>query len=186
MMTAEIICNECKKRYRDEDVIRYSKAAICGACKPIFLQRLKEGAAIPGLWHYGGFGIRLAAKIIDGVILTIISWTISIITLMPFGGEEFGAQFLIQMVSSLVQMGIAVAYNTWFVGKYGATPGKMACGLRIILPDGEPVSYGRACGRAFAEYLSSFTLLIGYLIAIFDEERKTLHDIICNTRVVHV
>jgi hypothetical protein len=40
-------------------------------------------------------------------------------------------------------------------------------------------------GRYFAKMLSSLTLLIGYIIAAFDEEKRSLHDRICNTRVVN-
>ena len=70
------------------------------------------------------------------------------------------------------------------VGKHGATPGKMACGLKVVSPDGGPVSYGKACGRFFAEMLSGLTLGIGYIMVAFDDEKRALHDRICNTRVI--
>ena len=76
------------------------------------------------------------------------------------------------------------AYDTWFIGKYGATPGKMACKLKIVVEDGSRVSYLRAFGRHFAKYLSAMILLIGYIMAAFDDQRRTLHDRICETRVV--
>jgi uncharacterized RDD family membrane protein YckC len=70
------------------------------------------------------------------------------------------------------------------IGKYGATVGKMACKIKVITADGQPVSYARAFGRYFAKVLSSLTLLIGFIIAAFDSEKRSLHDHICNTRVV--
>jgi uncharacterized RDD family membrane protein YckC len=85
----------------------------------------------------------------------------------------------------LVGLVIPIAYTTFFVGRFAATPGKMACGLRIITPDGGRVSYGRALGRCFAEWLSGLTLTIGYIIAAFDPEKRALHDRICETRVVY-
>jgi uncharacterized RDD family membrane protein YckC len=60
----------------------------------------------------------------------------------------------------------------------------MACGLRVVRPDGEKISYARACGRTFAEVVSSLILMIGYLMVIFDDEKRALHDRICDTRVV--
>ena len=41
-------------------------------------------------------------------------------------------------------------------------------------------------GRFFAELLSGMICYIGYLMVLSDkEERRTLHDRICNTRVVY-
>jgi uncharacterized RDD family membrane protein YckC len=67
---------------------------------------------------------------------------------------------------------------------YGATPGKMALGLKIVRPDGGPISAGRAVGRYFAEILSALTLMIGYMMAGWDSEKRALHDRIADTRVI--
>ena len=72
------------------------------------------------------------------------------------------------------------------MGKYGATPGKMACRLKVIRPDGGTISYMLSFGRAFAELISYMTLYIGYIMAAFDNEKRALHDHICDTRVVKV
>jgi uncharacterized RDD family membrane protein YckC len=79
---------------------------------------------------------------------------------------------------------IAIGYETFFIGKYGATPGKMACKIKVVTADGGKVSYLLAFGRYFAKVLSSLTCLIGYIMAAFDDEKRALHDRICNTRVV--
>ena len=83
-----------------------------------------------------------------------------------------------------VTIGVAAAYTTWFLGKYAATPGKMALGLKVITADGGKVSYLKAFGRYFAEIVSGIILNIGYIMAAFDDEKRALHDRICNTRVV--
>ena len=62
----------------------------------------------------------------------------------------------------------------------------MALGLRIVRADGSSLTYGRATGRFFADYLSNLILFIGYIMAAFDDEKRTLHDRICDTRVVKV
>jgi uncharacterized RDD family membrane protein YckC len=71
------------------------------------------------------------------------------------------------------------------VGKFAATPGKMACGLKVIMSDGSQVTYWRALGRHFAKVLSVLILYIGYIMVAFDEEKRGLHDRICDTRVIH-
>ena len=75
-------------------------------------------------------------------------------------------------------------YETWFVGRWGATPGKMACGMKVVRADGSKVTYLRAFGRYWGKALSRLTFMIGYVIALFDQEKRALHDWICDTRVV--
>jgi uncharacterized RDD family membrane protein YckC len=65
-----------------------------------------------------------------------------------------------------------------------ATPGKMALSLVVTDLAESRISFGRASGRHFAKYLSSFTLLIGYLIQPFTEKRQALHDLLAGTLVV--
>ncbi|MND07279.1 RDD family protein [compost metagenome] len=50
--------------------------------------------------------------------------------------------------------------------------------------DGSAVTTGRAAGRYFATLLSSLTLLIGFVIAAFDEQKRALHDHVADTRVI--
>jgi uncharacterized RDD family membrane protein YckC len=70
------------------------------------------------------------------------------------------------------------------IGKYGATLGKMACKIKVVTPDGGRVTYLRAFGRYFAKLLSAMICFIGYIMAGFDDEKRALHDRICDTRVV--
>ncbi len=57
-------------------------------------------------------------------------------------------------------------------------------GLRIVRSDGSRVSYLRALGRHFAEFISALILYIGYIMVAFDSEKRALHDHICDTRVI--
>jgi uncharacterized RDD family membrane protein YckC len=61
----------------------------------------------------------------------------------------------------------------------------MACQLRVIRADGSNLDWGLAIGRHFAKILSYLTLFIGFIMAGFDEEKRALHDRICETRVVY-
>jgi uncharacterized RDD family membrane protein YckC len=93
----------------------------------------------------------------------------------------FGAAGLQMLVGLLVP----AVYTTFFLGRFGATLGKMICRLKVTVPDGDSISYLRAFGRYWAEMLSSIILGIGYLMAAFDREKRGLHDRICATRVIH-
>jgi len=49
-------CVECGRTFPVDEVVYLNQSAVCAGCKPVFLQRLKEGAAAPGaatLWRSG-------------------------------------------------------------------------------------------------------------------------------------
>ncbi len=177
-------CRECGNLFPTNIMVPYGDGWVCASCKPIFFQRLKEGAALPGTWNYGGFWIRFVAKFIDGVITNVASSAVSIALNLALGAVEAQNDFLIMGLNYGVGLLLGITYSTLFVGAFAATPGKMVFGLKIVRPDGDRVTYARAFARHFAEMLSGLILGIGYIIAAFDDEKRALHDRICDTRVV--
>jgi uncharacterized RDD family membrane protein YckC len=125
---------------------------------------------------------------IDGIILFAVNFVISLalgLSTPQFIGVQQGTAGLMAIaVSWFAGMAIQIAYEVFFIGKYGATLGKQACKIKVVRADGSPVGYALATGRFFAKILSSITLLIGYIIAAFDSEKRALHDRICDTRVI--
>jgi len=179
-----VVCSSCGKLFGRDDVINYAGSWVCAACKPAFVQRIKEGAALPGVTEYAGFWIRLVAKFVDGLILRFVGTVIGVVA-----GAALASTMQSDPTTALVLlygMGFAVdvLYRTLFVGAFGATPGKMAVKAKIVNADGSKVSYLKALARCFAELISVLTLFIGYIIAAFDDEKRTLHDRICGTRVI--
>lgn len=186
-----ISCLECGRFFPDNELLRHGELRICAACKPIFVQRLREGMEYATGLRYASFGKRFVAKIIDNLILGAVNAGISMVQVfvMALGGDKVhGGAFLgFQMLVMGFQYLIAAFYDTVFVGKLGATPGKLVFKLRVVTPEGEKVTYGRALGRHFGEYLSKFTFGIGYLLAAFDKpQMRTLHDRVCHTRVIQL
>jgi len=177
-------CVQCGNNFLEDDMVKFENFWVCVNCKPVFLQKLKEGVKLPTTMVYGGFWIRLGAWIIDYIVLQIINYML-ILPLIYLAGfknsEVFGMVWFFQIFIAWL---MPVAFKTFFVGKFGATPGKMACRLRIVTPDGGRVGYLRALARSFAEWISAMIVFIGYLMAAWDDEKKTLHDRICNTRVM--
>ncbi len=153
---------------------------------------------IPGAEYgtlYGGFWLRLVAKIIDYVIMRIVTLPleflpIGIFSVLPKDPSTWaqvltpGALIAAAMPMFYITTALWVLYIGFFLGKFGATPGKMALGLKVVREDGTAISYGRAFGRALAEIISIAICLIGYVIAAFDTQKRTLHDHIAGTRVV--
>ncbi len=125
--------------------------------------------------RYAGFWIRFAARLIDGLIVGAIGAVLFIALSMvePVLGNTFA------FIASFIYY-IAMHGSSW-----QATVGKKVLGIRVIRADGSDVSYGRATGRSFAELISYLVFMIGYIMAAFTDQKKSLHDIICDTRVVY-
>lgn len=185
----KMICSQCGGSFSEDQVVSFDGQTICANCKPMFIQRLKEGVAAPGVLEYAGFWIRVGAKLIDGVILAIVQYALMIpLGIVAFSmnqdsGEMVSWGFL--ALQQLLGIAIPAGYNTFFIGRFGATLGKMACQIKVVTPEGDPVSYSRALGRYFGELISAILLCIGYFMVAFDNEKRGLHDRICSTRVVH-
>lgn len=183
---AGVICCECGQTFAADQVIRYGDKFVCATCKPIFVQKLQEGAPIAADMEYAGFWVRFAAAFLDGLIIGV---PLMILFFAFFfrsftGGMSPSESLVTQLGFQAAATGISAVYKIFFTGKYGATPGKMALKIRVVTADGGKVTYARATGRFFAEVLSGLICYIGYIIAAFDGQKRALHDHICNTRVV--
>jgi uncharacterized RDD family membrane protein YckC len=189
-------CAECGRPFTADQLIGFGTARICGACKPIFYQRLREGAPLPRVTLYANFLLRMFAWLIDYFIMMAVTFAFQMLMIVPMallmdenGGAGGGPPVFVMVfwaLSMIIGLALPIGYKTWFVGRFGATPGKMALGLQVIHAEGSRLTYLRALGRAGAEMLSQMTLYIGYLIAAFDDEKRTLHDRLADTRVVKV
>jgi uncharacterized RDD family membrane protein YckC len=177
-------CVECGQTFPTADMIQYQGAWVCPNCKGIFFQKVKEGIEPHAEMEYAGFWIRFVAKFVDGVIVGIPGYGIQFGASALVSQDDPQAFMIVFFITWLISFALQLGYSVWLTGKYGATVGKMACGLRVVTPNGSKISYGVACGRFFAEILSGLILYIGYIMAAFDEEKRALHDRICNTRVI--
>lgn len=180
-------CSQCGTAHPPDDLLELGTTVICASCKDPFVQRLKEGALPGGLAHrdreYGGFWIRVGATFTDGIIL----WMLEMMVTLPI---TFGFPALARWplglfsLSWFISLGMAILYESAFVVYKGATPGKLALSLEVIREDGSRPGWGLAIGRYFAKMVSWFTMGIGFVMAGVDEEKRALHDRICNTRVI--
>lgn len=187
-------CTMCGRAFPAGELLSYGNDSVCAECKPVFLQRLRAGESPVRTQDYAGFWIRFGAKFIDGLILYAVNFAMQLVFMGAWGdlgdpaaAAEPGVGFFVAFCGMLlIQLGIAVAYTVYFLGRHGATPGKLVLKLRVRRSDGSALTYGRAFGRHFADMLSSMTLAIGYIIAAFDDQKRALHDHLCDTRVVRV
>lgn len=189
------VCAVSGRRLPKSEMLEFEGRWVSAEHKEEFFQRLREGVGLPSEMVYAGFGRRFLAKFVDGLIVGVVNMAIAFFIGLAMAGAiaasqsdgAVGMAILLQVLVQLSGILITLAYAIFFIRKYDATPGKLALGMRLVRADGSKLSKGRIVGRYFAEWLSSLTLLIGYLMAAFDkEQRRSLHDRIVDTRVIDV
>jgi uncharacterized RDD family membrane protein YckC len=187
-------CSVCAQHYPQIELIRYHNDRICPNCKESYFQRVQdawEGQETPcssGL-NYASIGSRFSASIVDGLILGVCQMSLNLMFIGNLLGnidtEKVNGQMMTgSLMVTMLSLCIGVAYYVFFLGSKGATPGKMLLKIKVVNPDGQPITYNQAFWRYIGTMISTLTLLIGYFMAFTDIERRTLHDRIAGTRVI--
>ena len=142
----------------------------------------RAGAA-PGTFdvkHPAGFLVRLAAYIVDTVVFSLVfGTTLGVLAMGVLGMDEARAG---EWISFYAQP-LSVLYFAVLVAIWRTTVGKRLFGLYVVCSDGSRVGFGRALARALAMILSGLILGIGFLMILFREDSRGLHDLICDTVV---
>ncbi len=133
--------------------------------------------------HYAGFWIRLAATVIDTVLLTVI---IVPLLLSIYGLEYLDSQSMFRGPMDFLIQCVFPALAVIVFWKYGsATPGKMLLALKIVDADtGGRLSVGQCVARYFAYSVSMLPLGLGFLWIAFDGKKQAWHDKLAGTVVI--
>jgi uncharacterized RDD family membrane protein YckC len=131
---------------------------------------------------YAGFWQRAAAQVIDSLIVVVIAVPIMV---LGFGMRQVSLDPAEHSWDLLGFLAVAVAVIGFW--RYcGATPGKIALGVKIVdAATGGPPTLGRLVLRFFAYFVSAFPLYLGFLWAVVDRRKQGWHDKIARTIVIN-
>ncbi len=171
-----------------------SGAAKCRYCGEVFDSRAAGGGKgrRGGAVEYAGFGTRLVAAIVDGILVQILAAVLGGIAGAIIGGIAGAARANQQEIQAIAQgVGAIIGLITGWLysalqesSEKQATIGKKMLGIRVTDLDGKRISFGKATGRHFAKIVSGLICLIGYIMAGFTEKKQALHDMMAGTLVV--
>jgi uncharacterized RDD family membrane protein YckC len=142
---------------------------------------------------YAGFWLRLAAYMIDNLLLGFVLGNVLLRPLIgrPGGIPANNPWFLFTNTSPQVTallllflMGNWVYFAVLESSSWRATIGKKVLGLEVVDLNGHRLSFPRASGRFFAKIFSSMTFLVGFLMAAFTAKKQALHDILTSCLVI--
>lgn len=170
-------CKYCGKLTSEGDVF-------CKNCG----ERIRENKIVSETTTYADFASRLAAYLIDGVVIYMISFTFGLAFALILGLLQLGGLAdTVSMNFFFDTLGIIVTWLYFSIMESSskqATLGKMALKLKVTDLEGNRITFGRATGRYFAKILSCMILFIGYFMVLFTEKKQALHDIIAGTLVI--
>ena len=137
--------------------------------------------------NYGGFWKRVVAYLIDAFIIafpvTMIFGTVIPQTMMTENIQ------VTSVAVSMPQVIMLVASWVYFAGlessAWQATVGKKMLGMQVTDTSGKRIDFIKATIRYLSKFLSSFFLMIGFIMVAFTEKKQGLHDFIAGTTVVN-
>ncbi len=217
----EAQCSQCAAVLPADEIVQVDGLAVCANCKPLLLQRLSEGiplrSAVQGAPVYAGFWIRVGAAILDGLILIpfylllgVCMWLFTDLHNLDFTNVRPTdiARLTRSMVPiSILTQCVLAGYSAFCLHRFGGTPGKRICKLRVVRGGGgrEHVTFLRGLGRFAVKMVPrsvpslllrglvppmAISALVWLIVGVdvifigFDDQRRSLHDRICNTRVL--
>jgi uncharacterized RDD family membrane protein YckC len=130
-----------------------------------------------------GFLPRLLAEIIDIVamwaLIGAVGGAVWLVATTLGAGDAAGG-----LLGVLAGMVVGIGYWVVLHAHGRQTLGKRAIGATVTDTELRPIGHARALGRLTAEIVSAIPFNLGYLWALWDEERQTSHDKLAGTLVV--
>jgi len=140
--------------------------------------------------EFAGFWIRTWARLADGVWLELLGGTLALIVAAVVDAYvELGGSAL----ALLFGMGSAfnLGYYTIWTAVNGQSWGKALAGIQVVTPSGAAPSWLRSFVRAATDtvFMNLQNFVIGFvdpLVIPFHKQRRSVHDLVAGTRVIHV
>ncbi len=138
-----------------------------------------------GLFLPAGFKVRLIAYIIDLIVIIsivnlLVAWGPIPANLVTPGIEWLGLGLSLAGIT-------ASLYFLLMTRKWRQTIGKMITGIEVIRTDGHPLDFSTLLFReVFGRFISQLGgLHLGYLWVGLHPQKKSWHDSISDTAVIH-
>ncbi len=116
---------------------------------------IPEAATAP--LHYGGFWLRFGAYWLDALIFAPVS------ALLTWLNSLHREAIFFTLIPSFA---LSIFFHVYCVKRWGGSPGKLICGLRIVKLNSEPAGWREAWLRHSILFLISLASVAVYIYAI--------------------
>lgn len=139
---------------------------------------------------YAGFWVRFFAYMVDSIIVFFALLAVRLFLLGASGlveGTVFEGNILFQYtLKDIVLYAAQIVYFVLFTYCTGTTPGKRLLSLRVCSADGGELTFLDVLYReVIGRFLCGLFLGIGYIVAGIDKQKRGIHDMLSDTRVIY-
>jgi len=140
--------------------------------------------------NYASVGSRIAAIIIDSIIILIVSGIIAIplgvsATLVSSMGSPMNFAFI--GTFAVLNFVLWILYFTYFEGSSGQTLGKKALGIKVVKETGKKLTYTDAFIRTILRIIDSIgAYILGLIVILVSQKKQRIGDLAAHTVVVKV
>ncbi len=137
---------------------------------------------LPAGMHLGGFVVRVAAYLVDVVIIGVAVLVLAgIISALGLAGGD--VNLLASILIVIVVLGTLAYFPYFWVS--GATPGQRLFGLRVVdADDMTNISMGQSVMRLVGLWISFLIFYLGVLWVLVDGRKRGWHDLMAGTLVL--
>ena len=140
-------------------------------------------------YTYAGFLVRLVSYIVDsfiiGILLLVLNVPKFILNMVGVSILDTKVLFNFSVLEIILYL-FSVIYFVVLTYYYGKTVGKKVMKIKVISSEKEKLSFWNVVYReVIGKYLSGLLCGIGYLTVIFDNKKRAVHDMLCDTLVVY-
>lgn len=142
-----------------------------------------------------GFGVRAGAYILDVIVIWLVASSISLIAGILIGivsavtGQEINLDSQsssgLDFFFGLAVLVASTLYFMLFEWLYGATPGKLILGMRVVMENGTPCTLGAAFIRALLRYIDGLFFGIPAYVNMKEPLLQRIGDKAAKTIVVN-
>ena len=176
-------CGRCGSPFCSDCLVEIGGKPFCATCKTEQLLDVRSG--VSDVLDYASIGKRFGAAFIDGLITGIPMWIVIMVVMGASGARGMSGTARFTSPAFYFFSLAAVAYQALMLASRGQTLGKMALKVKVVRADGSNISTGQAWGRELSRMVLGCLYIVDYLPAFFTADKRTLHDMIANTRVVN-
>ncbi len=146
-----------------------------------------EATTAAGEVRHVGLFTRAIAAVLDGVVINLSFLAISAIFGVTIGGvigDDQGPSGGAIAAAAALWTGAGALYFMTFWALAGQTPGMRFLSIRLDVDGEKRIGARRAFRRVVGTALSVLTLGIGFLLVVFDPQRRSLADRMAGTEVI--
>lgn len=139
---------------------------------------------------FTGVGKRAMAFLLDLLIIFVLTYLLSFILklfFLIFGGIKGTDTFeeSVILIRSVIAFVISFMYFSFLTStSLSSTLGQFFLKMKVVDHEENHITLPNSIGRYFATYLSFLSLGLGLFMALYNQNRQTLHDKLCKTFVI--